>query len=96
MQLALDGNYDLKLIQQCCLWLQVGTVANISNSNRNRIEKWAFSKKGRRGKLHWINQGEPSSAAWKAWKKYLKLLLSTYGRSAGKLSFPHILIGHMV
>ena len=71
MQLALDGIYNLKLIQQCRLWLQVVTLADICDPVGTKIEKWAFGERGRNSNLHWIRQGDPSPAAWSKWKKLL-------------------------
>ena len=41
MQLALDGNYNLRLIQQCRLYLQAATLADIINADRTQLEEWA-------------------------------------------------------
>ena len=38
MQLALDGNYNLKLIQQCRLWLRIVTMADICDPAGRKIE----------------------------------------------------------
>ena len=71
MQLALDGKYKLKLIQQCRLWLQVCTLADICDAAGKQIEKWAFKKKGRKSKLKWMQQEEPSRKAWGEWRRFL-------------------------
>ena len=63
MQLALDGKYKLKLIQKCRLWLQVCTLADICDASGRKVEKWAFTQRGRMSTLKWIQQGEPSGKA---------------------------------
>ena len=75
MQLAIEGNFKLKLIHQCCLWLQVCTLADIYNASGCTVENWIFGTKGRKSTLRWMTQGEPSPKSWREWKKLLKLIL---------------------
>ena len=84
MQVALDGNYNLRLIQQCRLRLQVCTLADICDAAGRRVEKWAFHNKGRRSTLRWMAQGEPSGKAWRAWSKFLQSLVTVTGASGGQ------------
>ena len=84
MQVAVDGNYDLSLIQQCRLKLQAETLSDVCDARGLRVERWAFTESGRRSNIRWANQGEPSKAAWREWKRLLRSLLSSYGRTAGR------------
>ena len=84
MQLALDGNYKLRLIQQCRMYLQVATLADIINAEGNQLEEWAYTGPGRASSLIWPQQGKPSRAAWAEWRRFLNSMLSTYGRMTGR------------
>ena len=84
MQLAIDGRFNLNHIQQCRLYLQVATLADVSNAEGTRLEKWAMTKTGRTSKITWPNQGIPSYAAWQEWRRFLRSLLTIYGRTAGR------------
>ena len=93
IQLALDGNFNLRLIQQCRLYLRVVTLADIINAEGNKMDKWAYDGPGRTSSLLWPNQGEPSKAAWAEWRKFLNSLLSTYGRMTGRYLQPRYRLG---
>ena len=82
MQVALDGNYNLKLIQQCRLRLQVCTLADICDAAGRRVEKWAYHNS--RSTLRWMAQGEPSGKAWKEWRKLLQSLVTVTGVLGGR------------
>ena len=82
MQLALDGNFNLPLVQQCRLWLRVSTVADISDASGRRLEKWALRRRGRESVMTWSRQEEPSDTAWREWRKLLSSLV-TDARSTG-------------
>jgi len=84
MQLALDGRYKLKLIQQCRLYLKVVTLADVFNAAGDQLEKWAYKGPARDSQLSWPVQGHPSRQAWAEWRKFLRSLLSTYGLMVSK------------
>ena len=67
MQLAIDGNFCVRSIQQCRMWLQAATLADISHADGRRLEAWAYvqSTKGRESTLKWTNQGKPPRTTWK-------------------------------
>ena len=48
MQLAVDGKFSLKKIQQCRMFLTAATLADITNAEGQRVEKWALSGVGRK------------------------------------------------
>ena len=64
MQLAMDGNFNLAYVQQCQLWKQVATIADISNPMGLRLEQLAFQEGSRESSLAWPEQGSPSAVSW--------------------------------
>ena len=48
MQLTIDSNFSAEAIQQCCLWLQVTTLADVTQTDRQRLETWAYSRSAER------------------------------------------------
>ena len=84
MRLALDSHFNLRLIQKCCLYLQVATLANVCDEEGTKIEQWAFHTTGRKIKLHWPTQGHPSQIARAEWKRFLNSLLGNPSWSGGR------------
>ena len=64
MSLVSDGRYNLNLIQQVRIFIQVVTMADITTITGDKIEEKAFTGKVRESILKWPNQGEPNKAAW--------------------------------
>ena len=85
MQLAIDGNFNLNLIQQCRLYLKVATMADVCNVSGDRLEEGIFSRVVRPSTLSWPRQEQPSRRAWTEWRRFLTSFLSTYGKTAGLL-----------
>ena len=83
MQIALDGNFNLRLIQQCRLRLQVCTLADICDASGRKVEKWALAQRGRQSVLNWVRQGEPSVKAWREWRRMLRSLVIVAGNNGG-------------
>ena len=84
MQIAMDGNLNLRLIQQCRLWLQVCTLADICDASGRKVEKWALAQRGWKSVLKWVRQGEPSARAWREWRRMLKSLVTVAGNNGGR------------
>lgn len=84
MQVALDGNFKLVLIQQCRIWLQVATLADICDAAGRRVEKWAFTRRGRVSKMIWSRQGEPGAKAWREWRRLLSSLVTDARYGGGR------------
>lgn len=96
MQLALDGRFDLSLVQQCRLFLKVVTIADVINAAGDQLEPWAFKGPGRESRLYWPAQGQPSKRAWTEWRKVLRSLLTTYGQIVGKYLKPTYKLGKWI
>ena len=88
MQLALDGNFDLPLIQQCRMWLQVATMADVSDASGRRLESWAFKRRGRQSTMRWSQQGEPSKKAWREWRQLLSSMVTDARSTGGRYLLP--------
>ena len=81
MQLAIDGNFCAEPIQQCRLCLQVATLADVTQTDGQKLETWVYSRsKERRGSiLKWPGQGKSSKVTWNKWVEFLDSLLVTPG-----------------
>lgn len=84
MQIEIDSRFNLELIQQCCLYLQVNTVADISTVQGNQIETWCRYMKGQQSILRWPEQGQSSKLAWRWWNEFINLLLTLGGTLGGQ------------
>ena len=73
----------MRLIQQCRLWLQVCTLADICDASGRKVEKWALAQQGRQSVLKWVRQGEPSVKAWREWWRMLRYLVTVAGNTGG-------------
>ena len=93
MQIAIDGRFNLTLIQQCRLFLQVNTVADISTAMGTQLETWSRHSKGRPSKLEWPNQGRPSRKVWEEWNRFLDSLLISVGELASRTLKPTYKLG---
>jgi hypothetical protein len=68
---------ELKQINQCRIYHQVLTVADIATADGKSIDPQYFLPEtyvDRRSKLKWPTQGLPSQQAWKEWYRALKFL----------------------
>ena len=84
MQIALDGKYDMRKIQQCRLRMQVCTLADICDASGRKVESWAMTGPGRRSKLKWIRQGQPSPSAWREWRRMIRSLTTAARAGRGQ------------
>ena len=71
---------QLQALNRCRLYMQVTTVADISNGEGNKLHPHAFSRKriGQRDTYHWPVQGMPPAADWKIWDHYIRQELGKY------------------
>ena len=65
---------DKLYVQMCRMYLNVQTLADVSNAAGNMIIKeYMEGERIRQSKLKWPNQENPPRRAWKVWKRLLAL-----------------------
>ena len=60
------------VIQRCCLYLQVTTLADVSDITGTRIDRRVcLGRRNQRSKLLWPTQGVLPQSDWKTWQNFL-------------------------
>ena len=64
------GKNKRAAIQRCCLYLQVTTLADVSDITGTRLDRRVcLGKQNRSSKLLWPRQGVLPQSDWNTWKK---------------------------